>query len=235
MNQLILVYLLWLLTGAVGAADELPPAFTAIYKVYAKGLSIGESQRQLSFQKDGKGVLEGKTSSSGVFALLRDDSLQERSVFSLVNGKVRPLEYLYDQRGSHKQKYVHVTFDWSKQVAKNTGDTPWEVVLGEDTLDDQIYQIVLMQDLQQGKRQLSYRVADDGKIKVYRPTYLGKELVKTPLGELETLKYERVSADQKRRTTLWCASILHYLPAQIGHWEKGHLVTLVLQSVQGFQ
>jgi hypothetical protein len=179
---------------------------------------------------------EAKTLTTGVLALFRDDKIEERSLFSLTPaGKIQPLEYSLDHTGSKKQKHVHITFDWPLKKAKNTADSPWELTIPEGTLDDQLYQIALMQDLQQGKRELSYTVADDGKIKVYSPTFVGEEKVRTDLGEFNTLKYERVSSDKKRRTTLWCAPVLHYLPVQVEHLEKGDAVRMVLQSLEGLK
>ena len=91
-----------------------------------------------------------------------------------------------------------------------------------------------MQELQQGKRQLQYQVINKGHISTYTPTLLGKETVKTGTGELETLKYERLASNQERRTTLWCAPQLHYLPVRVEHVERANEVfSLVLESVQG--
>ncbi len=55
------------------------------------------------------------------------------------------------------------------------------------------------------------------------------------MGELETLKYQRIStSNKKRRTTLWCAPSLHYLPVQVEHIEaNGDVFSMVLQSVEG--
>lgn len=233
MKQLMTVYLLCLISYQVYGLQALPPPFTATYELYAKGLPIGESVRQLSF-KDGKGIFEGKTHTSGIFALFRDDNIQERSVFNWIGGQIQPLEYIYDHRGSNKQKYVHLVFDWAHHQVRSTRDKIWEISIPKGVLDEQVFQIALMQELQQGKRQLSYQVVDDGKIKTYTPTYLGNEEVKTKLGKLEVLKYQRISSDQKRKTTLWCAPSLHYLPVQIEHFEKGNLVTMILQAVSGF-
>lgn len=236
MQKLTIISLLLLCSYSLPAfpANDFPAPFTADYKLYARGLPIGEGARRLYQQQDGKLVFESKTLTTGVLALFRDDKIEERSIFTLDQGNIRPLEYTYDHTGSKKQKHVHLTFDWQNHKVKNTGSQTWELPLQKGTLDDQLYQIVLMQDLQQGKRQLSYTVADDDKkIKVYTPTYIGKELVKTGIGELETLKYQRLSADKKRQTTLWCAPALHYLPVQVEHLEKGEVVTMILQTVTG--
>ncbi len=110
----------------------------------------------------------------------------------------------------------------------------WEVPLEEGTVDKLLYQLVIMKTLQQGKQDFSFKIADNGKIKVYTPTYLGKESIETSLGVLETVKYERIASDKERSTALWLAPSLHYLPIQIEHDEKGDLFTLLLKSIDGF-
>lgn len=232
----LIIALLLLCSGSLPtfATEDFLPAFVANYKLYARGFPIGEGSRRLYQQQDGKWVFEGKTLTTGVLALFRDDNIEEHSIFTLDNGKIQPLEYTYDHAGSKKQKHTHLTFDWQNNKVKSTVGQTWELPIQNGTLDDQLYQIVLMLDLQQGKRQLSYIVADDDKkTKIYTPTYVGKERVKTGIGELETLRYERLSADKKRRTTLWCAPALHYLPVQVEHLEKGDVVTMILQTVTG--
>jgi hypothetical protein len=93
------------------------------------------------------------------------------------------------------------------------------------------------QELKKDKRQLEYKVVDKGKISVYAPKFLGKAEVDTGVGKLETLKYQRVSSsNKKRRTTLWCAPSLHYLPVQIEHVDtSGDVFRMVLQSVVGLK
>jgi len=229
-NIMLALLLLW--SYPLLAIGELPPPFVAKYKLYAKGIPIGEGSRSLS-QEGNKFIFRGETHTTGMLALFRDDKIQEKSIFTVNQGHVQPLEYTYDHEGSKKQKHLAISFDWQNKVAKNSADQPWEVPLVEGILDDQVYLIAVMQELQQGKRQLSYQVADDGKIKTYIPTYLGEEKIKTGVGELATLKYEHESANKKRKTTLWCAPLLHYLPVQIEHLEKGDTVRMTLQQVEG--
>lgn len=232
-NLIIALLLLCSYSLSTFAAENFLPPFAANYKLYSRGFLIGEGSRRLYQQQDGKMVFEGKILPAGVAILFYDSKIEERSIFTLDNGKIRPLEYTLD-RGPKKPKHVHLTFDWQNNIVKSVVGKTWELPIQNGTLDDQLYQIVLMLDLQQGKRQLSYIVADDDKkIKIYTPTYVGKERVKTGIGELETLKYERLSSDKKRRTTLWCAPALHYLPVQVEHLEKGDVMTMILQTVAG--
>lgn len=227
------LFLLW--NCALYAADDFPPPFTAQYRVYADGLPVGKGTRTLSVRQDGKLQFESVAKTTGLVSLFKKIRLEERTVFTQEDGKIRSFEYSYRQTGS-KDRFSSVFFDWLQGVAKNTfkGKTK-AIPLEEGTLDKLLYQVVVMQELKQGKRQLEYKIANKGKISVYIPTLLGKVRIKTGLGELETLKYQRVStSNKKRRTTLWCAPSLHYLPVQVEHVEaNGDVFSMVLQSVEG--
>lgn len=230
MKQFIL--LLLLLWSFSSSAADFPPPFTAKYTLYAAGITIGEGTRQLS-QRDEDWVFESRSQTTGWAAQLRDDKIFESTRFTVAASQVRPLEYQFQQINSKKQKHVHIHFDWLTKIAKNVVDSPWEVVLNDDTLDSLLYQVVIMRDLQQGKRDLHYQVVDRGKIKAYLPEFQGEEQISTGVGKLNTLRYRYNSPDGKRQTTLWCAPKLHYLVVQVEHNENGLLIKTVLNGVSG--
>ncbi|MFK5970349.1 MAG: DUF3108 domain-containing protein [Candidatus Marithrix sp.] len=230
MQQIIIILLV--LSSNLWAEDNFPPPFTAEYSLYAKGIPVGKGTRTLSVGKDGKFEFESVAKTTGLAALFKDISIKERSIFIKEDDKIRPLEYIYYQTGK-KSRLTIVLFDWLRNMATNKfkGQTH-SIKLEENTLDRLLYQVVLMQELQQGKRKLQYKVANKGKISIYTPKFLGKESIDTGMGTFETLKYERVS--NKRRTTLWCAAKLHYLPVQVEHIEKdGDVFSMSLQWVKG--
>ncbi len=225
---------LLLCNNTLYAQDFFPPPFSATYKFYAKGLPVGQATRTLSHRKDGKWVFKTVAKTTGFIAFFKKIRIEERSIFTRENGKIRPLEYFYQQKGI-KPRINRLSFDWTRKQARNVFNKQTKIIaLKRGTLDRLLYQVVLMQELQQGKRQLSYRVADKGKIKIYVPSLKGNERIETGVGELNTIKYERRSSNSKRRTIFWCAPALHYLPVQVEHIEKnGDVFRMVLQSVKG--
>ena len=231
-NVLISFVLLW--HSSLWATDDFPLPFTAIYKLYVNDIPVGKGSRSLTKISADKFRFETVGETTGLAALIQKLRIEERSVFTRINGKIRPLEYTYRQTG-RKSRDNQVLFNWSNHTAQDVyqGETK-TVSLSENVLDRLIYQLVLMQELQQGKRQLQYQVVNKGHISTYTPTLLGKETIKTGTGELEALKYERLASNKERRTTLWCAPQLHYLPVRVEHAEKANEVfSLVLESVQG--
>ncbi len=232
MHKFIMLCLLFC-SMTTWATDFVPP-FTAKYTLYTAGLPIGEGTRRLSV-KDDHWLFESQSHTTGVLAAVRDDQIAELTEFTVNATEVRPLNYEFHQTGSKKQKHVHIIFDWKARIAKNIADAPWEVALVDDTLDSLLYQVVIMRDLQQGKRNLSYQIADRAKIKTYAAEFQGEEVVTTGVGKLTALRYRYDSPDGKRHTTLWCAPKLHYLVVQVAHDEKGLVIKTVLDSVTGLQ
>ncbi|EIJ43027.1 Protein of unknown function (DUF3108) [Beggiatoa alba B18LD] len=231
----LMMTLLISITAPIWAADNhFPPNFTANYTVYAKGITVGEGTRRLSRLADGRYYFEAQSHTVGVAALFRDDTLEEKSIFELIDNQARPLEYVYNQSSSRKPKFVHIKFDWANHLAKNIApDKPWEIPIENGTVDMMLYQVILMQELQAGKRDLQYRIVDKGEVKTYIPRYLGDEQIDTGIGKLQTLKYERISENGKRKTTIWAAPKLHYLPVRVEHEERGDTFSLVLDTVEG--
>jgi hypothetical protein len=233
MKQVVIIFLLFY-SCALFAQDYFPPPFTAEYKLYANNIPVGKGIRTLTALTEGKWKLETVGETTGLVSLFKQIRIEESSIFTKAAGKIRPLEYSYHQTGK-KSRLSTVSFDWSKKKAINTfkGKTK-KILLEEGTLDRLLYQVVLMQELKQGKYRLEYKIANKGKITVYTPTFVGIEKIETGIGELKTFKYERISSSKKRRSILWCAPTLHYLPVQVEHIEPdGDVFTLVLQSVQG--
>ena len=221
------------------AADTFPRPFTAEYTLSAKGIPligeghIGKGTRTLTYLPNGQFEVKSFAKTTGLAAFFKKIRIEERSLFTRVNGKSWPLEYTYHQTGSQSRSHT-VVYDWGQGIAKNTYKGQTQVIpLENGILDKLLYQIVLMQELMQGKRELEYKVVGKSKIAIYRPTHIGSEFVETGVGSLNTLKYERQSESGNRRTLLWCAPKFHYLPVQVEHIEKdGEVFKMVLHSFE---
>ncbi len=216
------------------AENDFPPPFTANYSLSIRGVQIAEGSRTLRQEKGDIWKFSSTSHTIGLMSYVRKTRIDETTTFKLLAGKIQPQAYFYQQMNGSKIKKVEISFDWNKNIiygSDNNGQ--WEVPLEVGILDKLLYQLIVMQDLQQGKRNLKYKVVDKGKVKTYIPNFMGKESIKTGQGSLETLKYQKVASDGERSTTLWCAPKLHFLPVQVEHDEKGELITLLLETVTG--
>lgn len=214
-------------------SQPITPFFSAQYSVTLKGLPVGKGTRRF-YQQGEQYVFETVTETSGLAALFRGDQITERSVFNVVADKIRPQRYEYHHVGRKKNRHQQVEFDWQAKKARNVVEgEAWEVDITENTLDNMLYQLVLMQKLSAGEREIAFDVAYKGTVRHYQPSFLGTEEVETGLGRMETVKYERVADDGERRTVLWCAPKLNFLPVKVEHTEKGDTGRLVLEQVEG--
>ncbi|MFN2310094.1 MAG: DUF3108 domain-containing protein [Gammaproteobacteria bacterium] len=236
MNRIIASGLLCLVTLALAPApqaDTLPPDFQSLYAISLNNFVIGESRIELAAQADGRYLYRSNTRSVGVARLFRSDRVQESSLFILHRGHIRPLEYRFDHASSKKGRQAFLTFDWKARTVANTveGHT-WEMDIPATALDKLVVQIAVMMDLSAGREQLTYAIADGGKLKEYHFAIVGRETVKVPAGEFEAVKIERLRKDNDRTTHLWCAPALGYLPVRIEQIEHEDGVTYLSELKQ---
>ena len=68
---------------------------------------------------------------------------------------------------------------------------------------------------------MSYPVISRGKLKQYNYQIIGREVLNTPLGPLNTVKVQRVRKDNKRQTIVWLATDWDYLTVGLEQKENG--------------
>lgn len=231
----LMLLLLALALPCPAAAPQLPPPFKASYTVASSGLTLGVLERSFGPQGQGRYFFRSQTHATGIVALFRGDKISETSIWRFEDHHIKPLEYVYDHDGGKKERHVKVTFDWHDGIIKNqVGGQSWKMDIVPGVLDKLVYQLALMLDLEAGRRNLTYTIADGGKIKTYTIDRIGQERVQTPLGDFDAVKLQRHKPKSKRRTTLWCAPSLNYLPVKVEYEEKnGRITTAAIKSVKG--
>jgi hypothetical protein len=231
----IFTLLLFSWVPLLGYAQGIPD-FSANYLVRINGLSAGELKRELTTAENGLRTFTSQTQAKGIFSFFKPDLIEETSIWSLQENAVHSQTYIYQRTGGKKDKYLSVRFDWNKQQVDidNTKQT-LSLKIQPNTLDKLNYQIALMLDLEQQKKQFSYQIVDKHKLKTHNITIVGTEIIDTPLGKIETVKLKRQrDGKNKRETTLWCAPKLSFLPVKIEHIEKdGTKFTAKLRRLKG--
>lgn len=217
----------------IAAAPGLPERFSATYVLKKGFIEFGETRRTLKPSAGGRYVFESETVATGMFSFMLRGHITERSTFLLRNGVIQPVEYFYEKIGGKKPRTARILFDWKeKTIVNSVGDKPWSMELEPGTLDNLIYQLSLMGDISKGQREYSYRIADGGKIKIYKAIVEREEDVSTPAGNFRTIKITHEA--RNRRTTLWCAPKLHNMPVKIEHIDKDEeSYVAVLKTLDG--
>lgn len=221
-----------LLFFSLGHATPLPQKFTAVYTVKKSGITIAETKRVLS-HTDNQYQFESITRPKGIARMFTDGQVVERSQWNYFQEKPRPERYTFFNSGSKKNRNVQIDFDWEKnQVINTVNGEPWAMPLEYGTQDKLLYQLRIMQDLPTSQPSLRYPVADGGKLKYYEIKIIGKERIRTKLGVFDTIRLQRIKGS--RKTTLWCAEQLGYLPVRIEQQKNDDgPVVATLTSVSG--
>ena len=219
-----LLLVLAISTVAVAVTAD-PTTYHAEYRGEYQGLPIrATGLRELALTEDG----HYRLSSSARSALV---TVTEYSDFKLVNNQPVPLAYYYGRKGLGKNKEESLTFDWDNSTVSENA-----IMLVSGIQDKLSYQEKLRVDVNRAIHnnspdiEFAYDVVDDEKIKTYRFRLAGEEVLATPLGDLRTMKVERIRSSGNRQTTLWLAMDHECLLVRLKQAEKKRGFELNLQS-----
>lgn len=150
--------------------------------------------------------------------------------------RVAPSEYTYERSLLGVSRSESQVFDWDKNQLTFTKDDETNIVPIEKGYQDMIsHKVQMRRDLAAGEQKLDYQVVSRGKLKNYTYEVTGEELLNTAVGDLHTVRLERVREDSDRSTILWLAKDWNYLLVKLEQVEDGdsHLLQLTDASVGG--
>ena len=207
--------------------------FEATYRIKRAGLTLGSTRLSYRSTPDGRYTYNSTSGVGGFLSWLRKEHVRESSHGSMSAGGIRPDEYHFHRTGDRGNRVARVSFDWHNNRAVNTVDgKAWRMDIQPGTLDKLVVQIAIMQQLQDQPADLEFSIADGGKPKRYRITIRDEETVDVPAGEFDTIMIEQQAENLQRRTILWAAPALDYLPVKIMREESsGAVYYSVLESV----
>ena len=198
-----------------------PPDFTATYKVSRGALTIGTTRIALTREPDGGYHYESHSWPARWATLFNKEKRHETSSGKLVDDRIQPHKYRYLRTGGDNERVAHLTFNWQTgTVVNNVAGSRWKMSIPKGTLDKLATQLGMMQGLAQDRTDFSFDVADGGTLKKFRYRVIGEETLEVPAGTYRTVKVEKLSDNDRRRTLAWCAPRLSYLPVRIWRREK---------------
>ncbi|MDM3870080.1 DUF3108 domain-containing protein [Porticoccus sp. W117] len=160
--------------------------------------------------------------------------IKESSEFSLQDGRIQPTSYQMKRKILGSGRTETAAFDWDNNLVTSTykGDSN-ELALTGQELDWLGYQLQISLDLMAGKDELHYQIVRRGQIKDYYFQVVGEEKIDTPMGEINTVKLERVKDPNKRQTTFWMAPKYNYLLVKFHRVENdGDEYSLYLRDLE---
>lgn len=174
---------------------SLKPFVGYYHTSYDMGFTLDiEGKRSLKQKEDGSWVLDFRA--KNWFA-----RISQTSTFRIdEEQQLKPEHYRRYQKVFGKTKDRSIHFHWDQlKVTNDIDGKPWKMEIPTDALDLLSYQLKLRYDLMAHPKQkeFHYRVADGGKVKNFIFRVIGKEVLKTPMGKLNTIKLESIRFKQR--------------------------------------
>jgi hypothetical protein len=211
--------------SSLTTAADAPKTFDNQYKAKLYGFNItvtnrltqtGDKQYDLLFKAD-----------SFVGSITEKSKMQ----WNPAQQTISPLHYSYARRGLSKDRTAELSFDWeNKTVTNNVQKTSWQMDIAQKVQDKLSYQIQMQQDLLNGHKNFTYQIADGGRLKEYKFTTVGEEILDTPLGKVNTIKVKRSRENDERVTYAWLAKDWNYLLVRLQQEEKGEAYTIYIHK-----
>jgi len=115
-----------------------------------------------------------------------------------------------------RKREISIDLDASaKKITTIAEQRPWTQPYEPGVQDKLSYQLQLREDLIAGREELSYRIADGGRIKTYRFVRIGKETLTTAAGTFDCLRLQLERAEDQQQTLIWMAPALDYLTIRL--------------------
>lgn len=211
------------------------PRFVADYELERNGTRAARLTRSLSCEDDiCEFRSEGRT--VGLIDFILRGRIKEWTRFRLVaGGGLEPREYYYRQsaRGGNDE-FRRLFFSPATGRVSSRGDDQWETTVDGDTFDPLLSQLRLLQAVRGGEKEMAFHVVDEeGVVDVYHFEVMGTESVDTGAGSFEAVRVERVDGSSKRRTVMWFAPELDFMPIIVRHERIGEeTITATLTRVR---
>lgn len=208
-----------------------PVPYTARYQASANGLKASAT-RSLTLRDDGSYVLANELQATVLGQEIA--RLEQRSEFHYREHSLFTDLYSYRLSGISSDRRS-IVFDWDNGSALSMeDDESWTLPLSAGVFDPLSHQLALRMQLLDGvQADYAFNVIDGDEIEAHRYAFLGEELLQTPLGPLNSLKFERVrERPGARSTVIWVAADWQFLIARIEQVNGSLSMTLQLESAE---
>ncbi|MGP4844247.1 DUF3108 domain-containing protein [Marinobacter sp. 1Y8] len=162
--------------------------------------------------------------------------IREATYFRWENDRVAPNIYRYSLEGMMiPDRHRSIDFNHADEMV--TGDyegTEVSYSVPSEALDPMGYQLQLRQDLKNGMTEMEYQVVSKHHLEASRFGVVGEEVLESTLGDIKTVKVEKIRAPEKKRTTLmWFAPGWDYLLVRLVQVETdGTRYEIYLESAE---
>ena len=224
-------------SAAVPAQPGWIAEYTAEYEVRNGGRHLADAVFRVAHDTSGKYTFSSSARARGILRLARPDPAVDWSEFSLVEGRIVPMLFRYEDGSRKGEDNFSVTFDaTSGEVRISGAGGPQTLPFEPGLLDRGSIQVALMRDLGACRLPDSYHYVDDDGLGEYHFERVEDLPVETGIGTLETVRFSQRREGSSRQTVLWLAPELDYLPVRIEQIRNGEIDTsFALEDVTGIE
>jgi hypothetical protein len=229
----MLVFMLTTITAIASPAPEagtsgkaLPvglaiPAFKMHYKVLRNGWHIGAADFTLE-RRDDAWHFHSSAHPTGIASWFVSATFTESSRFTIVDGRIRPLEYRYTDSNSPDHN-EHIRFEWQTGKAHDQkGKHKTDVAIEPGMLDRLTAQLAISRQLAAGVPLMQpFLIVHDGEVDPYHLKRTERGKTDTPAGTFKTVLVVRKEPGSKRKNKFWLAPDYAWLPVKMQQIEPG--------------
>lgn len=199
------------------AAAELPQRVTIIFNINRANFSLGSGTDVL--ETNGKSYsIVSQTHPTGIAALIPKAKIRRESRGMITSQGLRPQQFL-DQRG--KEQPAVAKLDWEKKrvTFEREGNTRSEAL--PNIVHDRLSVAYSFAFRQPPDQSFQFFMTDGKRLSEYRYVLVGREILNTPMGEVQTVHWTKQrEKETDRGADLWLATDQYFLPVRIVFTDK---------------
>jgi len=199
------------------AAAELPQRVTIIFDINRGNFSLGSGTDVL--ETNGKSYsIVSQTHPTGIAALIPKAKIRRESRGMITSQGLRPQQFL-DQRG--REQPAVAKFDWEKKLVtfEREGNTQSEAL--PNIVHDRLSVAYSFAFRQPPDQDFQFFMTDGKRLSEYRYVLVGREILNTPMGEVQTVHWTKQrEKETDRGADLWLATDQYFLPVRIVFTDK---------------
>jgi hypothetical protein len=213
---------------AAAATQAAPVApFQAEYEVLRNGKPLGQATLALRESGDDTWEFREQTRGTRGMASLVGLDVTETSTFRWRDDRPEGLRYEYAQHAAIKSRERSTEFDWNAHEARSRdGKRSWTAPLERGAMDRSVVTVALMAAMKSGAGDLTFPVVDKDHVAEQHWHVAGDDGLSLRSGPVRAVRIERVRDDANKKTTIWLAPHLAWLPVQIEQTDKDGVVTM---------
>ena len=200
---------------AVAASAEITP-FKVTYNLKYR-IAKAKMTLNVSAHDSGGYNIDSNTKAEGVAKLVITKPIIEHAEFNIVDGVVQAVSYELNDGSEKSNEDVKIAYNWADSRANMQSEKGEEVKsLTAETMDQLVMQAAAVLAIKNGTEEFTFRQLNPG-IDAQTITYskMGEEILKTSLGELNTVKYSRKREGSSRENHFWYSIEHDYVPVQL--------------------